>query len=73
MTVSSMWVQITENIQQEKQGQQILTYNFSEPQANRLMCYLIKCKLFRGGCLMNNYNTPDVREGIEDSIVFWNS
>lgn len=37
------------------------------------MGYLIKCKFFRGGCLMNNYSILDVGERVEVSIVFWNS
>lgn len=33
------------------------------------MGYLIKYK----SVIMNNYSTPDIRETMEDSIVFWHS
>lgn len=37
------------------------------------MDYLIKYKPFKSGCLMYNYSTVNVRERVEDRIVFWNS
>lgn len=71
--MSSLCTQTAENIKWEKQGQQKLIYTYSEAQVGRLMGYLIKYKSVIGGCLMNNYNTPDIRERIEESIVVWNS
>ena len=71
--MSSLYTQTAENIKWEKQGQQKLIYSYSESQVGRLMGYLIKYKSVTGGCLMNNYNTTDIRERIEDSIVVWNS
>lgn len=71
--MSSLCTQTAENIKQENRRQQKLIYSYSEPQVGRLMGYLIKYKSVIGGCLMNNYNTPDIRERIEDSIVVWNS
>lgn len=71
--MSSLCTQTAENIKWEKQGQQKLICTYSEAQVGRLMGYLIKYKPVIGGCLMNNYNTPDIRERIEESIVVWNS
>lgn len=71
--MSSLCTQTAENIKWEKQGQQKLICTYSEAQVGRLMGYLIKYKPVLGGCLMNNYNTPDIRERIEESIVVWNS
>ena len=71
--MSSLCTQTAENIKWEKQGQQKLICTYSEAQVGRLMGYLIKYKSVIGGCLMNNYNTPDIIERIEESIVVWNS
>lgn len=71
--MSSLCTQTAENIKWEKQGQQKLICTYSEAQVGRLMGYLIKYKPVIGGCSMNNYNTPDIRERIEESIVVWNS
>lgn len=62
MTVPSLCIHIAENIKQKTKGQYKLTYSHSEPQAGRLMGYLIRYKSVRGGCLTNNYSTSDIRK-----------